>query len=116
MVLLNQKECQVGMNGSDNFPSNLTLTLLTLISIIGVMLLNTGLAGSTTGMEPTDTKMIYGCVIVPSGLHCDKVPNRFSSIIVTGKAIPIYQVVPDSFEGVPGKLGNALELKGYIGE
>ena len=75
------------------------------------MLLNTGLTGSTTGMEPTDTKMIYGCVIVPSGLHCDKVPNRFSSIIVTGKAIPIYQVVPDSFEGVPGKARKCFRAK-----
>ena len=60
--------------------------------------------------------MTYGCVPISGGLHCDKVPNKFSSFIVSGQAKAIYQISPDYFEGVPGKFGNALPLKGYIGE
>ena len=72
--------------------------------------------GSTLGIEPNETSVTYGCVPISGGLHCDIVPNRFSSFIVSGQAKAIYQTSPDYFEGVPGKFGNALPLKGYIGE
>ena len=72
--------------------------------------------GSTMGLEPSVTRVTYGCVPISGGLHCDKVPNKFSSSIVSGQAREIYQIGPDYFEGVSGKLGNALPLKGYIGE
>ena len=68
------------------------------------------------GLEPSVTKVTYGCVPISGSLHCDKLPNKFSSSIVSGQAREIYQIVPDYFGGVPGKLGNALPLKGYIGE
>ena len=68
------------------------------------------------GMEPDVTRVTYGCAPISDGFHCDKVPNKFSSFTVSGQAQTIYQIRPDYFEGVPGKLGNALPLKGYIGE
>ena len=68
------------------------------------------------GKDPGVNRVTYGCAPISGGLHCDKVPNKFNSFIVSGQAREIYQIGPDYFEGVPGKLGNALPLKGYIGE
>jgi glucose/arabinose dehydrogenase len=100
----------------DNSTTNSTSIFLPLISIFGLSILVGSLMGSTVGIEPSVTRVTYGCVPISSGLHCDKVPNRFSSFVVSGQAREIYKVRPDYFEGVSGKLGNALPLKGYIGE
>ncbi len=112
MVLLEQKQTQMDMTDTGNSSADLILLFLSIITIFGAAIL----VGLAMGKEPIETKMTYGCVFVPTGLHCDKVPNRFSSFIVTGQARAIYRVGPDYFEGVLGKLGNALLLKGYIGE
>jgi glucose/arabinose dehydrogenase len=100
----------------DNSTTNSTSIFLPLISIFGLSILVGSLMGSTVGIEPSVTRVTYGCVPISSGLHCDKVPNRFSSFVVSGQAREIYKVRPDYFEGLSGKLGNALPLKGYIGE
>ena len=116
MVLFEQQQTQLEMRDSGNFTTNFTPTILSLITILGVSILVGSLMGSTLGIEPGETTVTYGCVPITGRLHCDIVPNRFSSFIVSGQARAIYQVGPDYFEGVPGKLGNALPLKGYIGE
>ena len=89
---------------------------LSLISIFGVSILVGIFMGSTMGLESSVTRVTYGCGPISGGIHCDKVPNKFSSFIVSGQARAIYQIRPDYFEGVSGKHGNALPLKGYIGE
>ena len=104
------------MRDTSNSTANSTSIFLSLISIFGVSILVGSLMGSTMGLEPSVTKVTYGCVPISGSLHCDKLPNKFSSSIVSGQAREIYQIVPDYFGGVPGKLGNALPLKGYIGE
>ncbi len=104
------------MRDTGCFTTNFKPSFLLLITTLGVSILVGSLIGSTLGIEPSETRVTYGCIPITGRLHCDIVPNRFSSFIVSGQARAIYQVGPDYFEGVPGKLGNALPLKGYIGE
>jgi glucose/arabinose dehydrogenase len=104
------------MRKRGNSTTNSTSIFLSLILIFGLSILVGSLIGSTRGMEPSVSKVTYGCVPISGGIHCDKVLNRFSSFLVSGHAREIYQFRPDYFEGVSGKLGNALPLKGYIGE
>jgi glucose/arabinose dehydrogenase len=104
------------MRKRDNSTTNSTSIFLSLILIFGVFILFVGLMGSTMGKELGVNRVTYGCAPISGGLHCDKVLNKFNSFIVPGQAREIYQIGPDYFEGVPGKLGNALPLKGYIGE
>ncbi|HEX9317339.1 MAG TPA: LamG-like jellyroll fold domain-containing protein, partial [Nitrososphaeraceae archaeon] len=85
----------------------LTLTLIAIFS---------GLVDPSNRMLFAQSKLIYGCVRIPNNIHCDPVPNRFSSILVPGDAQEIYAVTPSSFETVPGIFGNALPLKGYVGQ
>ena len=104
------------MRDTNKSTTNSTPIFLSLISIFGVSILVSSLMHTTMGVEPSVSRVTYGCVPISGGIHCDKVPNKFSSFIVSGQARAIYQVGPDYFGGVPGKLGNALPLKGYIGE
>ena len=68
------------------------------------------------GVSYGQNNVMYGCVPMRTSIHCDPVPNKFSSVLVTGEAKKVYTVTKDSVELVPGKFGNALPLKGYIGE
>ena len=118
MVLLEHHQTQLDMRetGTFTFISITSLISLSIIMILAVSILFGSLMGSTLGIKPSETSVTYGCVPISGGLHCDMVPNRFSSFIVSGQAKAIYQTSPDYFEGVQGKFGNALPLKGYIGE
>ena len=104
------------MRDTGNITTISSLIFLSIITILGISILVGSLLGSTLGIEPNETSVTFGCVPISGGLHCDMVPNRFSSFIVSGQAKAIYQTSPDYFEGVPGKFGNALPLKGYIGD
>lgn len=68
------------------------------------------------GISLGDIKVIYGCVQTSINIHCDPVSNLFSSILVPGKALEIYDVSSNSHGAVSGKFGNAFQLEGYIGE
>ena len=110
MVLLEQHQTQLDLRVTGNFTTNSSSIFLSL-TILGVSILVDTLIGSTLGIEPSETSVTYGRVPISGGLHCDIVPNRFSSFIVSGQAQAIYQIGPDYFEGVPGKAWKCFTTK-----
>jgi glucose/arabinose dehydrogenase len=92
--------------------------LILMLCLVGITSIATisPFIDSTKGKVFGNTKLIYGCDLTERNIHCDPVPNRFSSLLVSGQAEEIYEVIPSFFDGVPGKYGNGLPLKGYIDE
>ena len=86
----------------------LVLTLLS-FSVIGYLV-------QSNSFSYGQSRITYGCVLVLNSTHCDLVSNKFNALLVSGNARQIYAVTPSSVELVPGKFGNALPLKGYIGQ
>ena len=91
--------------------SDLCLVVLTLLSfsVIGYLV-------QSNSFSYGQSRITYGCVLVLNSTHCDLVSNKFNALLVSGNARQIYAVTPSSVELVPGKFGNALPLKGYIGQ
>lgn len=92
------------------------VTLLVLVPVFMIASSTAYLNQANGVVSSGQNNLIYGCVPMPTSIHCDPVQNKFSSVLVTGEAKKVYTVTKDSVELVPGKFGNALPLKGYIGE
>ena len=89
--------------------SDLCLLVLTLLSfsVIGYLYIKRLLLW-------TKQNYLWLCSLLNS-THCDLVSNKFNALLVSGNARQIY-MTPSWVEPVPGKFGNALPLKGYIGQ
>ena len=91
--------------------SDLCLLVLTLLSLAVI-----GYLVESNSFSYGQSRITYGCVLVLNSTHCDPVSNKFNALLVSGNAQQIYSGTPSSVELVPGKFGNALPLKGYIGQ
>jgi len=70
-----------------------------------------------SGIVSGNATYYFGCFGIYETIHCDPaVTNKFESQKVPAEAKIIYHVTPRSMDTVPGKIGNAIPLKGYIGE
>lgn len=91
--------------------SDLCFLVLTLLSFAVV-----GYLVQSNSFSYGQSRITYGCILVLNSTHCDPVSNKFNALLVSGNAQQIYAATPSSVELVPGKFGNGLPLKGYIGE